>query len=542
MLSLLSARPLLIALAALALAPLGVILIDEVRHREALPSFEQQICGLEPRWLELVRRGYYQPRSGQISYLPRTPIYFAGGGDGWSHSGPWPYLQEVPLVFYGPGVIPSSGVVDPSSDVTLADVVPTLATLLQGAVATGDGRSLPEVARLERTIKGAPPRLIVTMVWDGAGWNTLNEHPDAWPALRRVMDEGVTLTADVGSSPSVTPAVHTTLGTGVFPATHGITGIPVLDEGGRAVDPFLEGDSGRFLEVPTLAERWDEQNENRALVGMIGHVPWHLGMIGQGAERPGGDKDHAAWLDLETNEWITNSDHFALPGAFQDQADLVAKLADLDREDGAEDSMWRRAPVDDPARFEELPAFAQHHMERLIRMIDEEGYGSDRIPDLLFTNLKQIDLLGHYFNMTSIEVRDAIAAVDRAMEMLIDHLDSEVGRGNYVLVMTSDHGQQPSAEALDSYGIDSNELTRDLETEFGPVVQDAKPTELFVDEEALDPSGATIEDVARFVGDYRLRDNIGAFGSQIVGTGDVGPAERLFELAVPARLLSEVQC
>ena len=542
MLSLRSARPLLVALAALAAAPLGLMSIQEIKQREPLRGFQQQICGLPPYWLELVRRGYYAPRSGQVSYLPNTPIYFAGGGNGWSHSGPWPYLQEVPLVFYGPGVIPASGIRDEVTDVTLADVVPTMATLLQGAVGTADGGSLPEVATLERSIQRRPPKLIVTMVWDGAGWNTLREHPDAWPTLRRIMDEGVTLTADVGSSPSVTPAVHTTLGTGVLPATHGITGIPLRDEEGRPVDPFLDGESGRFLETPTLAERWDEQNANRALVGMVGHVPWHLGMIGQGSERPGGDKDHAAWLDLETNEWITNPRHFELPGAFRDQSDLPARLDDLDRSDGSADSMWRRAPVDDPARVEELPAFAGHHMERVIQMIEEEGYGRDRVADLLFTNLKQIDLLGHYFNMTSTEVRDAIAAVDRALARLLDHLDSEVGDGNYVVVMTSDHGQQPSAEALQSYGIDSNEMTRDLQQEFGPVIEDVKPTELFLDEGALEAAGATIEEVARFLGDYRLRDNTDGFGTQVAGTGDVSPVDRLFELAVPARLLAEVTC
>lgn len=542
MLRLRSARPLLVAVAALALTPLGLILIDEIKHRAPLPSFQEQICGLERGWLELVQRGYRAPRSGQVSYLPRTPIYFAGPGRGWSHSGPWPYLQRVPLVFYGPGVIPARGELEDVPDVTLADVSPTMATLLQGAISTEQGESLPQVATLEESIRRRPPRLIVTMVWDGAGWNSLEEHPDAWPTLRRVMGEGVTLTADVGSSPSVTPSVHTTLGTGVFPLTHGITGIPVLDEKGRAVDPFLDGDSGRFLEVPTLAERWDEQNRNRALVGMVGHVPWHLGMIGRGAERPGGDKDHAAWLDLETNRWTTNPQHYELPEAFLDRSDLRAKVDELDRSDGSFDSMWRRVPLDDRARLEEVPAFAAHHMQRLIQMIDEEGYGRDRITDLLFTNLKQIDLLGHYFNMSSIEVKDAIEGVDRALEMLIEHLDSKIGRGGYVIVITADHGQQPTAEALRSYGIDSNELTRDLAREFGPVIQDVKPTEMFLDEEALEARGSTIDDVARFVGDYRLRDNTTSFRTQVGGSGDVAPADRLFELAVPSRLLAEVGC
>ncbi|HWC13748.1 MAG TPA: hypothetical protein VG929_04045, partial [Actinomycetota bacterium] len=182
---------------------LGVIAVNVATHARPLPDFAAQFCGLEDGWRGLVARGYHPARSGQISYLPRTPIYFAGGGDGWSHSGPWPYLQEVPLVFYGPGVIEPLGTVAPTTDRTLADVAPTLVTLLGGVLATGDGSNLDDVARLEAVVDRPRVKLVVTMVWDGAGWNTLNEHPDAWPRLRAMMQDGVTYTVDVGASPSV---------------------------------------------------------------------------------------------------------------------------------------------------------------------------------------------------------------------------------------------------------------------------------------------------------------------------------------------------
>ena len=93
-------------------------------------------------WLERTQRGYFEPRSGQISILPRTPAYMASGGGGWSHSGPWPYLQDVPLVFYGPGVIEPTGDVD--TPATLADIAPTFMRLLRGSFQTEDGKPLDE--------------------------------------------------------------------------------------------------------------------------------------------------------------------------------------------------------------------------------------------------------------------------------------------------------------------------------------------------------------------------------------------------------------
>lgn len=529
-------RALVASVVAVCLGFLGLSAVRSVAKGD-LGSFEAQMCGLPDRWLELVRLGYHPERSGQISFLPETPIYFSGGGDGWSHSGPWPYLQEVPLVFYGPELIDEIGLLE-GGGYTLADVAPTLAALLRGSLSSTDGRVLDEVAELRKTIRSPPPRLVLTMIWDGAGWNTLRAHPEAWPNLARIMEEGVTYTADVGSSPSVTPAIHTTLGTGVFPAAHGITGVPLLDDDGVAVDPFLEGASGRFMEVPALAERWDEQTGNEALIGMIGHVPWHLGMIGVGAEREGGDKDHAAWLDLESNDWVTNEEHYSLPPGFGDRSDLPARLDDLDEGDGT----WMDVPLDDPARLEELPAFAGHHTEELISLMEAEGYGADDTTDLMFTNYKQIDLLGHYFNMASPQVKAALTSTDEQLGILLDHLDRDVGRGNYVVVMTADHGQQPTAEAVDAYGIDSNELTADLEDRFGPVIQDVAPTEVFVDEDALEARGYTLDDVARFLGDYRIGDNATTFMEQVMGAGSYDPFDRLMAMSIPSELLSEASC
>ena len=108
--------------------------------------------------------------------------------------------------------------------------------------------------------------------------------------------------------------------------------------------------------------------------------------------------------------------------------------------------------------------------------------------------------------------------------------------------MTADHGQQPTAKAVDAFGIDSNELRRDLGERFGPVVQDIAPTEIYLDEPALDRAGITIEEVARWVGDYRLGDNATDPVTQALGAGDYDPYDRLMAMAVPSRLLPEVSC
>ena len=539
-----SLRPLhravvVVVAAVVALLLAGAVIFRLVGEGREPPSFRAQACGLGEGWLELTRRGYYEPRSGQVAIIPKQPAYMASGGGGWSHSGPWPYLQRVPLVFYGPGVIPKVGNVNRAA--TLADIAPTLATLMKGSLPDTDGVPLPEVARLNAdTLTEEAPRLILTIVWDGGGWNVLEQWPGDWENLLRMMEEGVSFTrAGDGSSPSVTPAVHTTLGTGVWPSKHGITGVPVRDEEGEVVDSFLEGESSRFIETATLAERWDEQTNNAARIGMVGYEPWHLGMIGKGAEREGGDKDDAVWLNVETNEWVTNPDHYRLPPALPDTGGLEEDLAELDAEDGQVDGSWGdNAILDQRERWEETPAFIRYHGRALMNLIDDEGYGADATTDLLFTNFKQIDRVGHYFNMASEEVNESLLVTDEVLGDILAFLDDEVGRGRYVVVLTADHGQQPDGPDVDGYGIDPNEVKRDIDAEFGPITRAVWPTEVFLLDEAMEEEGVVPADVARFLGGYRLEDN--EPGDSFTGVFD--PSDRLFDMAIPAAMLPTLTC
>jgi arylsulfatase A-like enzyme len=504
-----------------------------------VPSFEQQACSLPRPWWLRVQRGYFGPRSGEISTLPRYPAYMASPKGGWPHSGPWPYLQRVPLVFYGPGLLTTVAKADPA--VTLADVAPTLAKLIGADFRAHDGRLLSGVS----LAPGAqPPRLIVTVVWDGGGWNTLNQWRDAWPNLARMMRDGISFTrATVGSSPSVTPSIHTTLGAGEWPSRHGVTGIWIRDEAGRRVDSFLRGESSRFIEVPTLAERWDESTDNEARIGMVAYEPWHLGMIGMGAERAGGDHDDAAWLDVETNEWTTNENFYRLPLSVPQTGGLDEDLQRLDAADGELDDSWRdNAILDDVDRVEETPAFTRYHTRAMVNMIEDENYGADEVTDLLFTNYKQIDRVGHYVGMASVEVRDAVVETDRQLGELAKALNEVVGRGRWVIVVTADHGQQPDVADIDSYAVDPDEVEADLERHFGPVVDGVFPTGVFLEQKAARERGVTAGEIARWLSDYRLAENTSDRNIRAEGAGSFDPQDRIFELAIPSQLLPMIDC
>jgi arylsulfatase A-like enzyme len=517
-----------------ATVPMAAALVEYLSEPD-VPSFEAQACALPAELLERIQRGYYGPRSGQISIVPRTPMYMASGAGGWSHSGPWDYLQRIPLVFYGPGIVPARG--EAENPATMADVAPTIASLVNGSAGEVQGTSLPG---LKRNHKRTIPRLVVTVVWDGGGWNVLNHWGDAWPNLRSMMEGGISFTNTTdGSSPSVTPAVHTTLGTGDYPERAGVTDVPVMGEDRQVADAFLNGESSRYMQVPAFAETWDEGWNNKAKIGMVGYEPWHLGMIGQGAERDGGDADDAVWLDRETNEWITNEDHYTLPDAIVQTTGLQHDLETTDAADGKLDGAWRDNEIlDAPDRIEEVPGFMDFQTRAMENLIEAEGYGSDHISDLLFTNYKQIDRNGHYYNMAAPEVEDSLVEADAMLAELEAFLDEQVGHGRWVMVVTADHGQQPDEAAIDSYGIAPKEIAADIDEEFGTIVQSVWPTQIFLDDAAMQAEGVTTPEVARWLYNYTIDDN--ATSSLDYGRFDGG--DRVLDMAIPAELLPGLRC
>ena len=86
-------------------------------------SWLKASCKAPERHIELIQRGYYPGRSPDVTMTPKEPNLFATEV-GTTHSGPWPYLVDVPLVFYGPGLIEPKGEVD--TPATIADVAPTV--------------------------------------------------------------------------------------------------------------------------------------------------------------------------------------------------------------------------------------------------------------------------------------------------------------------------------------------------------------------------------------------------------------------------------
>ena len=497
-------------------------------------------CAMPLRYLQLIKRGDHPGRSPDIAVVPAAPNFF-GSFAVTSHSGPWRYLQKVPLVFYGPGFIRSQGEVAPDREVTVADLAPTLAELLD--VEWRDdraGRPLHEVLVPEGDRPGRP-KMVLVVVWDGGGLNVLTRWGGAWPHLRKLMNQGSSITgASVGSSPSVTPAIHATIGTGTFPRDHGIVDLQRRD-GPEVVGSFA-GERPEDLLLPTLADMYDPTTDNKAKVGMLAERNWHMGMIGHGAALDGGDKDIAVFGEAG-KDFYSNTEIFSFPAYIPDVPGLDQDVRRVDLEDGRLDGSWSGHPIlGEPEKFRQTPVSTLYQTRLLKKLFNREGFGTDDVPDLFYTNYKQPDLAGHIFNMVNPEMRSSLRFADGALADLKAWLDKRVGTGSYVLALTADHGMGPDPETVGAWPIDIEELMKDAAEEFGVkqnvIFQKQRITGFWLNLRAMSDNGISIGQLADFFVEYKLRHN--ATGKQIPSQYSDRLGEPLFEGAFPSNRLDEV--
>ncbi|MDQ4004890.1 MAG: alkaline phosphatase family protein, partial [Actinomycetota bacterium] len=517
---------------------------------EASPFARRIACGLPPEWLQRIRNGYDPERSADIQILPKVPNFV---GSGLPHVGPWSFTSEVPLLWYGPGYIKPVGPVQ--EPVTAADIMATYDHLLDSSFEPVDGEPMLDglVPAAERP---EPPRLLVMMVWDGAGRNVLAEWPDEWPNLARLRSQGAWYEhATVGSSPTSSAQIHATFGTAAFPEHHGVVGHTIRIDG-ELVSPWKDGPLE--LELETFGDHYDREHGNEPIVGTAGTVPIQLGMMSRGAYADGGDRDiavlrvpgNALTLGAEGETWNIPEgfdEWYEYPGYANELPPLPSYFddVDLDARDGRRDGMWHGHPFEDSEELLDgfhTPARVPYQTRLIEEVITREGFGADETTDLFFINYKLIDTLGHLYGIQDETMRDAVETQDQDLGRFVEFLDRQVGKGRWAMVVTADHGSLESAATTGAFQVSAEKLHSSIQDEFDEddddvtVIDQVKQTEIFMNVEELDQQGHTLDDVSRFI--MNLRQS----RLQIPGLAVPDPNAEVFQAAFPAEALLDLPC
>ncbi len=347
------------------------------------------------------------------------------------------------------------------------------------------------------------PRLVVILVVDQMRADYIEKFGQNWTGgLRKVMDEGAWFReAAYPYMTTVTCVGHSTIVTGSLPRTHGIVGNSWWDrESGRSVNCVADPDA-RLISygVPSKAGASSTKNllvpalpdELRSQRGIAPRIVTASIKDYTATTLAGRRADAAIWFNSAARAFATSSAFTTAPVPFVESfvkahpieayfgktwTKLLPESAYLYADDAPGEaaapdgsivfphqlkgrgktpdadfySEWTESPFSD----EYLGQFAEAAIDAL-----KLGQGAGGGTDYLAISFSALDLVGHDFGPRSHEVQDVLARLDRTIGSLLAHLDRDVGRRNYVLAFTADHGVAPIPEQVVGLGMTGGRIS-----------------------------------------------------------------------------------
>jgi len=324
------------------------------------------------------------------------------------------------------------------------------------------------------------PKLVVGIVVDQMRWDYLYRYYDRYgqSGFKRLMNEGFSCeNTFINYLPSYTAVGHSTIFTGSVPAIHGITGNDWIDQTtGRSwyctEDTTVqsvgtsspEGKmSPRNLLVSTITDELRLGTNFQSKV--IG-----VSLKDRAAILPAGHTANGAfWFDDATGNFITSTYYMNdLPQwvkNFNDNKEPEKLTANdwkplysmnIYKQSAEDEEPWEGLFGDEKTSvFPHHSAAAYKQNKGSIRStpfgneltldfakaaIDGNKLGQGSATDFLTINCASTDYVGHMFGPNSIEVEDTYLRLDKELASFFIYLDEKVGKGNYTVFLSADHG------------------------------------------------------------------------------------------------------
>ena len=331
------------------------------------------------------------------------------------------------------------------------------------------------------------PKLVVGIVVDQMRWDYLYRYQKRYTdgGFKRLLGEGFSCeNTMIPYVPSVTAIGHTCIYTGSVPSIHGIAGNNFVKDGKKvyctdddSVKPVGTTSvaalmSPRNLWVSTIGDEMKIASNGRAKV--VG-----VALKDRASTLPAGHNPNGAfWFDDQTGCFITSSyymDHLPkwveafndkrLPEQYLSQKwnTLYPKNTytesttdENEYENGIREGVKATLPLNLPELYKKYgygiirntPFGNSLTLDMAKAAIDGEQLGADDETDLLTVSCSSTDYIGHQVGTHAIETEDTYLRLDKAIADFLAYLDSKVGKGNYLVFLSADHGAMNNAAFL----------------------------------------------------------------------------------------------
>jgi len=324
------------------------------------------------------------------------------------------------------------------------------------------------------------PKLVVGIVVDQMRWDFLYRYANRYSnnGFKRLLGEGFSCeNTFIPYTPTVTAAGHTCIYTGSVPAIHGIVGNDWFDKNTQSKMYCSEDAS---VNTVGSSSPNGKQSPHNLLVTTIGDElrlasNFKSKVIGvalkdRGSILPAGHSATAAyWYDTKSGNWITSTYYMsALPSwvnnfnnkklvdSFYAKGWNTLYPLDTYTQSTADEKEYEtKAFGTDQTKFPySLKQFEGKNyqtiattpygntmtLEMAKTVLDNEQLGSSAQTDMLCVSLSSTDYVGHSFGPNAIETEDTYLRLDKDLAAFFNYLDEKVGKGQYTLFLSADHG------------------------------------------------------------------------------------------------------
>jgi len=324
------------------------------------------------------------------------------------------------------------------------------------------------------------PKLVVGIVVDQMRYDFLYRYYDRLSdnGFKRLMQGGVNCTnMQYNYLPTNTAPGHASIYTGCPPAIHGIAGNDWYDKRLAKMVYCTQDDSVEGVGMSGQAGKMSPRNMKVTTIGdqiklATGMRSKNIGIAlkDRGAILPGGHvADAAYWFESDQGNFGTSTYYM------KDLPTWVTAFNNMKEADKYINATWNTLyPIasyvnsdadnvgyEKPLSGASEPVFPHQYSKGkknnydmlrtspfgntitadfAIASLQGEGLGKDDITDYLTISFSSTDYIGHSFGPNSIESEDTYYRLDQDIARVLNALDKEVGKDNYLLFLTADHG------------------------------------------------------------------------------------------------------
>jgi predicted AlkP superfamily pyrophosphatase or phosphodiesterase len=342
------------------------------------------------------------------------------------------------------------------------------------------------------------PKLVVMLVVDQMRADYVDKFQGQWNGgLKRLLTDGAWFRAAAYPyAATETCPGHATISTGAFPASHGMVANAWWDRDAQQMvactsDPNVKdiayaggsargGDSAWRMKLPSFAEELKFQSGGGTRVVTFSLKARAALMLA------GHKADAATWA--EGGSWVTSAGYGPAPFVedFVKQHPVTADygktwslslsqksyLYSEGATGAATPAGWTTtfphalrgkdgSGTPDDAFFDQWGAspFADTYLTKMAESaVNALRLGQGTSTDYLGISYSTPDYVGHRFGPRSWEIQDVLVRLDKDLGELFVYLDQKVGRGNYVVALTADHGVAPIPADMQTTGYDAGVL------------------------------------------------------------------------------------